>query len=119
VVADYGLYGDAHAGSDRQVSLLAYEDFDEIRRAIPEIAPGDFAENITTVGVDLTRACPGQRLQLGKHVVLEITHIGKVCHHACAIREQVGDCIMPRKGVFARVLTGGEIHIGDRVRWLE
>lgn len=119
VVTDYGIAGDAHAGSERQISLLSFEAFNIVREVLPSIAPGDFAENITTEGVDYTGVDPGRRLQLGENVLLEITHIGKSCHHGCYIREQVGDCIMPRKGVFARVIIGGDIHEGDAATWVE
>lgn len=119
VVTDYGIAGDAHAGSERQVSLLPFEAFNKVREVLSNISPGDFAENVTTEGIDYSGIGPGRRLQLGKNVLLEITQIGKSCHHGCYIREQVGDCIMPRKGVFARVITGGDIHEGDEARWME
>lgn len=105
----HGLEGDAHAGpGERQVSLLAVEDIEAMREKIPSLGPGDFAENITTEGVDLASLPVGTRLLIGE-AVLEITRIGKECHAGCAIREQAGDCVMPRRGVFARVVRGGEI----------
>lgn len=108
-VADHGLEGDAHAGpGERQVSLLAMEDIEAMRSKIPALGPGDFAENITTAGVDLASLPVGTRLTIGE-AVLEVTAIGKECHAGCAIREQAGDCVMPRRGIFARVLRGGEI----------
>lgn len=116
VIADFGLKGDAHAGAwHRQVSLLAQESIDKMRAAGLELRPGDFAENITTVGLDVPNLPVGARLQVGAEVELEITQIGKACHQGCAIRQQVGDCVMPREGIFARVLKGGRIRPGDRI----
>ena len=105
----HGIVGDAHARDwHRQVSLLADEAVDTMRGRGVELGFGDFAENITTRGVDLAALPVGTRLHLGP-AVLEVTQIGKECHHGCAIREAVGDCVMPRLGIFARVLLGGEI----------
>lgn len=114
---DHGIEDDAHAGTERQVSLLPFEAFDEVRKEIPEIRPGDFAENITTRGLDFSNVAIGDRLAIGDHIKLVITHIGKECHEGCYIREVVGDCIMPRLGLFARIETGGEIGVGDPIRW--
>jgi MOSC domain-containing protein YiiM len=109
LVANHGLAGDAHAGDwHRQVSLLADEDIETMRGQGLELEGGDFAENITTSGVDLAGLPPGTRLYLGE-AVLEVTQIGKKCHHGCVIFQAVGDCVMPRRGIFARVLKGGEI----------
>jgi MOSC domain-containing protein YiiM len=106
---DFGLEGDAHAGNwHRQVSLLAGEDVDTMRGRGIEIGYGDFAENITTRGVDLGALPVGARLRLGE-AILEVTQIGKECHHGCAIFLAVGDCVMPRRGVFTRVVRGGGI----------
>jgi MOSC domain-containing protein YiiM len=117
---DYGVVGDAHADSatHRQVSLLAIESIDKMRGKGLELHPGDFAENITTEGIDLAGLPVGTRINIGR-VVLEMTQIGKECHAGCAIRQQVGDCIMPREGVFARVVRGGEIKPGDRIEIIE
>jgi MOSC domain-containing protein YiiM len=105
----HGIEGDAHAGDwHRQVSLLADEDIQTMRGRGVELGYGDFAENVTTRGVDLGALPVGTRLNLGT-ALLEITQIGKECHHGCAIFHAVGDCVMPRRGVFARVLRGGEI----------
>jgi MOSC domain-containing protein YiiM len=105
----WGIVGDAHAGkTHRQISLLADEDIDEMRKPGIKLMPGDFAENITTQGISLSTLPVGTRIAIGE-TVLEITQIGKECHKGCAIREQVGDCIMPRKGVFAKVVNGGGI----------
>jgi MOSC domain-containing protein YiiM len=107
--ANHGIVGDAHAGVwHRQVSLLASEDIDAMRGKGIEIGFGDFAENITTWGVDLASLPVGTRLYLGE-AVLEVTQIGKECHSHCAIYRAVGDCVMPRRGIFARVLKGGEV----------
>ncbi len=105
----HGIVGDAHAGDwDRQVSLLAIEDVEMMRGRGIEIGFGDLAENITTQGADLAALPVGTRLYLGE-AVLEVTQIGKDCHSRCSIYEAVGDCVMPRRGVFARVVKGGEV----------
>jgi MOSC domain-containing protein YiiM len=114
---DFGIVGDAHAGSERQVSLLPFEAFAEVRQQLPQIKPGDFAENITTRGLDMSSASVGDRLRIGASVKLVITQIGKECHNGCYIREVVGDCIMPRLGLFARVAEGGTIRVGDTIIW--
>ncbi|MFQ5498307.1 MAG: MOSC domain-containing protein [Candidatus Zixiibacteriota bacterium] len=114
---DYGIVGDAHAGSARQVSLLPFESFAKTRNDVIDIKPGDFAENFTTTGIDLSKAEIGQRLRIGQTISLEITQIGKECHHGCYIREVVGDCIMPREGLFARVVNGGQCKAGDSIWW--
>ena len=115
---DYGVEGDAHADSSthRQVSLLAVESIDKMQGKGMDLRPGDFAENITTQGIDLAALPIGTRLMPGNEAVLEITQIGKECHAGCAIRNQVGDCVMPREGVFARVIRGGRIKAGDNIR---
>jgi MOSC domain-containing protein YiiM len=117
LVEDFGIVGDAHAGSERQISLLPYEAFDIVRERLPEIEPGDFAENITTRGIDFTSASIGRHLRIGSEVRLVITQIGKECHNDCHIKKAVGDCIMPRLGVFASIAEGGNIRIGDRIEW--
>ena len=115
---DHGLVGDAHADylPNRQVSLLAIESIDKMRNRGLELVPGDFAENITTEGVNLVSIPIGTRIFVGDEVVLEMTQIGKECHTACAIRRQVGECIMPAEGVFARVVDGGLVRPGDRLQ---
>jgi MOSC domain-containing protein YiiM len=122
LIEDFGLEGDAHAGSGkRQVSLLAIESIRkqaECPKAKSEslsLGPGDFAENITTEGVDLAQLNIGDSLRIGKQVVLEISKIGKECHKYCAIYQKVGDCIMPREGIFAKVSRGGGLVIGDEI----
>ena len=115
---DYGLIGDAHADcqTNRQVSLLATESIDKMRSRGLNLSPGDFAENITTEGIDLCRLPVGTRILVSDEVLLEVTQIGKECHTACAIRRQVGQCIMPKEGVFARVVRGGLVKPGDKVK---
>ena len=118
---EYGVVGDAHADSSthRQVSLLAIESIDKMRGKGLELNPGDFAENITTEGIDLSKLPIGTRIKIGGEVVLEMSQIGKECHAGCAIRQQIGDCIMPREGIFARVVRGGEIKPGDKIEIVE
>ncbi len=116
LVAGRGFQGDAHAGDwHRQVSLLAVESIAKMLAAGLDVGPGDFGENITTSGMDLVRLPVGSVLRVGSGIRLEVTQIGKVCHDRCAIFEQAGDCVMPREGIFARVLAGGTIEQGDRV----
>ena len=115
--AGHGFVGDAHAGDwHRQVSLLADEDVDAMRASGAELRAGDFAENITTRGVPLASLPVGTRLSIGD-AVLEVTQIGKECHQGCAIRRQVGDCVMPRMGIFCRVIEGGSVGRGDTGRY--
>lgn len=114
LLADFGIIGDAHAGNwHRQVSLLAVESIDEIVAKGTKVSPGDFAENITTEGLNLHELSVGSKLRLGGSVELEVTQFGKKCHERCEIFERVGDCIMPRKGVFAKVIRAGSINVGD------
>ncbi len=115
---EYGLIDDAHADccTHRQVSLLAVESIDKMRGLGFDIGYGDFAENLTTEGIDLVSLPVGTRVSIGKDVILEITQIGKECHTACAIRRQVGKCIMPEEGVFARVIRGGTVKAEDQIR---
>ena len=116
LVAEHGLQGDAHAGDwHRQVSLLALESIETMQQKGLEVQPGDFAENITTKGLNLVALPLGTRLQLGKQAVGEVTHIGKECHQHCEIYRQAGDCVMPREGIFIRILQGGPVQIGDPV----
>lgn len=109
---NYGIVGDAHAGDwHRQISLLAEESIDKMRRLGLDVDPGAFAENITTRGVDLVSLPVGSRVSLGKTLV-EVTQIGKECHNRCAIFYQAGDCVMPKEGIFAKVLCGGTVSAG-------
>jgi MOSC domain-containing protein YiiM len=113
---DYGLEHDAHAGTElRQISLLASESIEKIRQKGLNVQYGDFAENLTTEGIELYTLPLGTKLQVGKNVLLQITKIGKECPKPCAIFYAVGDCVMPREGIFARVLTAGTISIGDNI----
>ena len=113
---EHGLEGDAHAGAwHRQVSFLASEEIDKAREKGLEVTFGDFAENIATTGVDWKNIPVGSRIRLGQNALVEITQIGKECHNRCAIYYKAGDCIMPREGVFARVLEEGKIRCGDPI----
>jgi len=119
ILRDHGLEGDAHAGPwHRQVSLMAAESIEAARANGLEVGFGDFAENIATTGVDWKTLPVGTRARLGAEVILEITQIGKECHTRCAIFYKAGDCIMPREGVFARVIHEGTIRRGDPVEIL-
>ncbi|MBM4288641.1 MAG: MOSC domain-containing protein [Deltaproteobacteria bacterium] len=119
-VVEYGLEGDAHAGDwHRQVSLLAEESIDKMRQQGLDLKPGDFAENVTTRGIDIPHLPVGTRLRLGQEVELEVTQIGKACHHGCAIKQQVGDCVMPREGIFARVIRGGRVRPQDDIEVID
>lgn len=111
----HGIVGDAHAGEwHRQVSLLAQESIDKMRALGLDVNAGDFAENITTEGIDLVSLPIGSRLEVGE-AVLEVTQIGKECHTRCAIYDQAGDCVMPKEGIFASVVKGGLIKAGDMI----
>lgn len=113
---EHGIEGDAHAGSwHRQVSLLAQESIDKMTAAGLDVGPGDFAENVTTLGIDVAALPVGTILDMGEALV-EVTQIGKECHARCAIYYQAGDCVMPREGIFVRVLRGGRVAPGDAVR---
>ena len=110
---EHGIVGDAHAGDwHRQVSLLPSESIAKVRAMMPELADGAFAENLVTSGVDLAAVQVGDKVLIGEDVLLEVTQIGKECHNGCAIRQITGDCIMPREGIFCRVLKGGPIAPG-------
>jgi MOSC domain-containing protein YiiM len=117
LLVEHGLEGDAHAeGGIRQVSLLALESIDKMVAAGADVHPGDFAENLTVEGIAVMYLPVGTLLKVGDAVQLEITQIGKECHAGCAIRELIGDCVMPREGVFARVLTPGLVKPGDAIQ---
>ena len=119
LIVDKGLENDAHAGSwHRQVSLLAVESIARIKDKGLDVQPGDFAENITTKGLDLWKIPIGTLLKVGRQAVIEVTQIGKECHSRCAIYHQVGDCVMPRQGIFARVIKGGPIRPDDAIESL-
>ena len=118
---NHGLEGDAHAGLwHRQVSLLAKQDIESMRaKGLYNLRYGDFGENLVIAGIDLAALGLGSRLRVGNNAELTFTQRGKVCHSRCAIYQQTGDCIMPRLGIFARVLSGGVVAVGDPVRVIE
>lgn len=117
-IEDYGIEGDAHAGKwHRQVSLLSYDKIEDFRRRGAEVADGAFGENLVVQGIDFKSLPVGTRFQCSE-VILEMTQIGKECHHGCEIFRKMGDCIMPREGVFAIVIKGGKIRVGDHLEML-
>ena len=116
VRANHGIEGDAHSGSwHRQVSLLADESIEKMRERGIELTYGDFGENLVTQGVTLPKLGVGSTIKLGESVIGEVSQIGKECHDRCAIYYKTGDCIMPKEGIFLKILTGGKISVGDRV----
>lgn len=111
-----GIKSDAHSGpGHRQISLLARESIDKMRALLPELTEGSFAENLTTEGIDLVNLPIGSELKIGESALLRVTQIGKECHTKCAIFHKVGNCIMPTEGIFAEVLQGGLVKIGDEI----
>jgi len=114
---DFGIEGDAHASSKwhRQVSLLALESIKKMQAAGLKVNPGDFAENITTEGIDLLQLPVGTKMTIGNIIEVEVSQIGKVCHTRCEIYRQAGDCVMPKEGIFVKVLRGGTIKEGDEI----
>ena len=115
---EHGIDGDAHAGKwHRQVSLLPHESIETVRAQLPDLADGAFAENIVTEGLNLAGVSVGDRIEVGD-ALLEVTQIGKECHQGCVIRKVTGDCIMPREGIFCRVLRGGAIEPGTAMDYL-
>ncbi|GBF35143.1 MOSC domain protein [Desulfocucumis palustris] len=120
LVTEHGLEGDAHTGTwHRQVSLLALESIQKMQKMGLDVKPGDFAENITTEDMDLVSLPVGTKLRLGGQALGQVTQIGKECHTRCAIYHQAGDCVMPKEGIFIRVLQGGPVKVGDRVEIVE
>lgn len=119
-IVDFGLEGDAHAGKwHRQVSLLANESVNKMReQGVEGLCTGRFAENITTEGLELWQFKVGTRLKIGE-TIQEISQIGKECHHGCAIKQMVGECVMPKEGIFTRVIQGGIIKTGDLIEVVE
>jgi len=113
----YGIESDAHASEEwhRQISLLAIESIKRMQGMGLKVGPGDFAENITTEGIDLLSLPIGSRIRIGEDIELEVSQIGKTCHSRCAIYQQAGDCVMPREGIFVRVIKGGIVKRGDRI----
>ncbi len=120
LLENHGIKGDAHAGDwHRQLSFLAAESIDAVNTEAFVLHFGDFAENIATTGIDWKTQKIGQQVRLGDTALVEITQIGKECHKKCAIFYRTGDCIMPKEGVFAKILTGGTIRVGDAVTLLK
>lgn len=117
MIENFGIEGDAHAGNwHRQVSLLPLESIDKMREAgLPGLRPGAFAENLTIKGITLNELPVGANIEIGDSVLMEVTQIGKECHDKCAIFFKVGDCVMPREGIFGKVITGGNIFVNDKV----
>lgn len=115
---NFGIIDDVHAGSPRQVSLLAEESINRMKAAGLNVGFGDFAENIVSEGIDLKSLPVATKIKIGESVILEITQIGKTCLSRCAIYYKIGDCIMPREGVFARVLKGGIVKVGAKMQIL-
>ena len=116
LLKDFGLKDDAHGGPwHRQVSLLANESIEKMRAKGLKVGYGDFAENITTQGVDLVHLPIGTEIRIGDAVLVRVTQIGKECHERCAIYYQAGDCVMPREGIFAEVVNEGEVEVGDEI----
>lgn len=119
LIEDYGIEGDAHAGKwHRQVSLLGVESMEVMKEKFPTLSAGDFAENILTKGIILYKLPIGTILKIGE-CVLEVTQIGKECHQGCEIRHLVGDCVMPREGIFTKVIKGGKIKSEDKIEIVE
>lgn len=112
LINDFGIENDAHAGSKRQISLLALESIQKMR---DDLKPGDFAENITTEGIDLMALPIGTHLKIGANAVIKISEKGKVCHAPCAIFKTHGTCVMPTEGIFAEIISEGKIQVGDRI----
>ena len=117
LVEETGIEGDAHAGfMHRQVSLIAIEDIQTMMEKLPDLVPGSFAENLTTEGFDLSVLKIGDRLRVADSV-LEVSQIGKECHTRCEVFRKTGDCIMPKKGIFTRVIKGGNVKTGDTIQF--
>ncbi len=117
IQTNYGIEGDAHASSKwhRQVSLLALESIRKMQAMGLNVNPGDFAENITTEGIDLPKLPVGTKMTIGSDIEVEVSQIGKVCHTRCEIYNQAGDCVMPKEGIFVKVLRGGTVREGDEI----
>ncbi len=115
---NFGIEKDAHASEKwhRQVSLLALESIQKMQEKGLKVGPGDFAENITTEGIDLPVLPVGTKMTIGRDIEVEVSQIGKVCHNRCAIYHQAGDCVMPKEGIFVKVLKGGTITTGDEIK---
>ncbi len=121
IIEGYGLADDAHAdaNSHRQVSLIAIESIKKMQDMGYDVNPGDFAENLTTEGIELASLPVGTEFHVGKETILELTQIGKDCHSGCAIFQEIGKCIMPKEGVFTRVIRGGSVKAGDEIKGIK
>ncbi len=120
LIKNHGFKGDAHAGDwHRQVSFLSQENIDAANRQGLDVSFGDFAENIASLGVDWKTIPVGRKVQLGREAIVEISQIGKTCHKKCAIYHRTGDCIMPKEGVFAKVIKGGTLKINDEIKFIQ
>ena len=116
VIKDFGLENDAHGGfMHRQISLLSTESIGKMKAKGADVSAGDFAENLTIEGIDLPALPVGATLKIGKSLLVRVTQIGKECHSHCAIFQQVGDCVMPREGIFVEVLNDGAVSVGDEI----
>ena len=116
---NYGILGDAHSGKGkRQVSLLQVESIERMRKKGLKVKPGDFAENITTAHIDLSKLKTGKKILIGERAVVKVSQIGKECRHPCRIFYEAGDCIMPKEGIFVQVIKGGKIIVGDQMEVL-
>lgn len=115
----FGFVGDAHAGTEREVSLLAIESIEKMRKMGVDVGPGDLAENLTTENIDLVSLPIGTKLKIGDEILVEVTQIGKECHNGCEIFKQVGTCLMPTEGIFVKILSGGEVRKGDSISIME
>jgi MOSC domain-containing protein YiiM len=119
MVENFGLAGDAHGGEwHRQISLLAIESIQKMQKKGLNVVPGDFAENLTTEGIDLPTLPVGTKLRIGEKGLGEVTQIGKVCNSKCAVYYQAGDCVMPKEGIFIKVIEGGIVQVGDEIEVL-
>lgn len=116
LIEEFGIEGDAHGGfAHRQVSLIAAEDIETMRAKLPDLEPGSFAENLTTEGFNLGALAIGDRVAIGGDCLLEVSQIGKECHAKCQVFHLTGECIMPQKGIFCRVIKGGRVCVGDKI----
>jgi MOSC domain-containing protein YiiM len=117
ILTEFGIEGDAHASGEwhRQVSLLALESIKKMQEMGLKVGPGDFGENITTEGIDLLTLPVGTKVRIGSSIEAEVSQIGKVCHNRCAIYHQAGDCVMPKEGIFIKILSGGILKTGDLI----
>ena len=119
----YGIEGDIHARGERQVSLLSWEAINtqencpKVRKKGIKFKPGDFAENITTKGLNLIKLEIGDKINIAENITIEVCQIGKECHNYCEIYKKLGSCIMPKQGIFAKVIKGGEIKTGDPIQF--